>query len=93
MAIKMGHQRKENARCIVCGYTISASKEMYKFMFENNKNPEVNKAFNLCDEHANELMTKILKAQCEFNSRVKSQEELRKFNSISARRQRRNDVV
>lgn len=88
MAVKMGYEKDADRCCTSCKATIKNSKEMYKMGIGLNKSSLV--TLCLCDKCLDDLMHKILQAQCMFNGRVKSQAELARFAKID--RVRRGEV-
>ena len=83
MAVRMGYEKDKTATCRSCNNKIDQSKEMYKIGIGEK---DLMLVFNLCDECANKMFKKILKAQCDFQSRLKSQAEIAKFNKIDRHR-------
>ena len=61
--------QKESSKCQECGHIWKNVKEMYDLQICNNK-------FTLCSDCTDKIFHKLLKAECMYNARVKSQVDM-----------------
>lgn len=81
MAIKMRVNTNQESTCDECSCPWKNTAEMYDLMLCGTK-------FTLCKECIETLFNKTLKASCLYNSRLKSQEDLRRAERASLRKRR-----
>ena len=79
MAIKMRENNKKHALCRCCENGIKSSIVMYDVYFEKNGHGDV---VTLCDKCFDELFVKSIKMQSKYNSRTKTQEEMKKIYNV-----------
>lgn len=76
LVIRMRNNKSEDAICCDCGSNKNKVLGMYDLCVGG-------KVFTICDECNSKLLTKSLRADCEKNSRVKSQHDLNIIQSRS----------
>lgn len=69
MAIKMRNNKNPNSVCCECGDPREKVLDMFDLCIGDN-------VFTICDVCNEALLTKTLKAECEKNARVKSQQDM-----------------
>lgn len=74
MAIKMRVETNKNAICCECKTKYANTKEMYEVYI-------VDTSFVLCAKCLDVIFSKCLKAQCNYNGRVKSQEDMKRIEN------------
>lgn len=77
--IKMRVNADKGSICNECGTKYKDTLEMYDLVL-------CGKQFTLCKECVETLFHKTLKADCKYNAKLKSQEDLRKADKIRAKR-------
>lgn len=79
MAIKMRVNTNRASVCGECGCGWKDTGEMYDLVLCNVKH-------TLCKEHLDVVFQKTLKASCLYNSKLKSQEDLRRAERAKLRK-------
>ena len=69
--------QKELSKCQECGIRWKNTKEMYDIQICDSK-------FTLCFDCIDKIFHKVLKADCMYNSKVKSQEDLERVRNYNA---------
>lgn len=70
--IKMRVNHNENSTCDLCQTKWKFTSEMYDLCINKN-------IFTICMDCSNDLLMKLLKADCLFNGKVKSAEDLKRI--------------
>lgn len=68
--IKMRTNKSDNPICKVCGHTRKNSLELFDIAFTPKH------IITVCDACVDELFSKVLKANCQVNAKLKSQKDL-----------------
>lgn len=78
--IKMRINKDKETRCMNCNEKYENVEEMYDIKIENLM-------FNLCRSCSNTLSKKLLKADCLYNGRIKSKEDMSRIYRSNIRRE------
>jgi len=78
MAIRLRVNQKETSKCQECGCKWKSTKEMYDIMVCDSK-------FTLCYDCKNLLFHKLLKSDCNYNNRTKSQDDMLRIRNYDVK--------
>ena len=73
MPVRMRVNHDKESKCTLCGTTYMCTPEMHDLQFSNSKKSVI---FTLCMECLDEIFHKTLKANCNYNSKIKNKEDM-----------------
>lgn len=76
--IKMRINKNKESECEFCGEKWKNTPEMYDIML-------INDCYTICKACSNELQMKLLKADCLFNGKLKSNEDLARIRNFETK--------
>lgn len=77
--IKMRVNANKSSSCTNCGTVWKNTKEMYDLML-------CGKMFTLCYDCVGELFHKTLSADCKYNGKIKSKEDMQRIHNYEERK-------
>lgn len=83
MSIKMRVNKDKESKCFVCKTIWQNTQEMYDLRFESKL--DETRTLTLCKTCVDELFNKTLKANCLYNGRVKSKEDMERIRRAESK--------
>ena len=83
MSIKMRVKKEKESECFVCKTIWLNTKEMYDLRFESNL--DETRTLTLCKSCVDELFNKTLRANCLYNNRIKSKEDMERIRRAESK--------
>lgn len=76
LAIQMRVNKNKESKCTLCNTPYMRTPEMYDLRLSNNRK---NVIFVLCKKCVDELFQKTLKANCLYNGKLKTKEDMKRI--------------